>query len=720
MTEPIAGDRRRTDAGAPEPGVPAEHPIDAGTIDAGTIHSETIDAGTIGAGTIGAGEIDAGTIDSGKTDTGQTDLGPTLPEEGGAKESASPPWHVGVLAALIPLGTVAWALDLPRRAGLLIYPESFGAIMLGIALATVYLHVPAGAGRHRQSTPWYDAILAAVGLCACLFMAWKFPQFSTDALKAPSGLLLAAILIPLLLEGARRTAGLPIVLVAVAFLILGLTAYLLPGTLTGRRVSPQSLGWYLAWNNSGILGTPTMVVATIVVAFVLFGQTLFMSGGSAFFTDISMALMGRYRGGQAKIAIIASALFGTISGSTVANIVSTGVVTIPMMKRAGYRPHVAGAVEAVASTGGQIMPPVMGVAAFLIAEFLQLTYGAVALAALIPSVLFFAALFIQVDLEAARHGIARVAEADIPRGSAVMRSGWYIPIPFVILVASIFWLNVPLDLAALYATAAILVSGFAFGYRGRRLRPADPWAILTSTGLGVLDILMIAPLAGIVIGVLNVSGLSFTLALSLVALAGGSIAALLLLTGGVSIVLGMGMPTVGVYILLATLVAPALVQVGIDPLAAHMFIFYYGMLSMITPPVAIGAFAAASIAGSSPMRTGFMAMRFGWAAFVIPFLFVFSPSLLMKGGVAETLLDVVTALAGVWLIAAGLTGYSLRIVGPVKRAAYLGAGVLLIIPVAMVSWSHLANIAGAVIGVALLAHDRTRRRAEPIATKVAP
>ena len=670
-----------------------------------------------------------GSLDAGRTDAGETDLGPTMPSEHGPGEggpSEGPPdgegptWYVGLLAALIPLGTVAWALDLPRRVGLVIYPESFGAMMLGVALATVYLAVPAGAGRQRRVAPWFDKVLAAAGFIACLFLAWNFPQFSTSALKLPSGLVLAAVLIPLLLEGARRTAGLPIVLVAVAFLILGLTAHLLPGTLTGRNVSARSLGWYLAWNNSGVLGTPTMVVATIVVAFVLFGQTLFMSGGSAFFTDISMALMGRFRGGQAKIAIIASALFGTISGSTVANIVSTGVVTIPMMKRAGYRPHVAGAVEAVASTGGQIMPPVMGVAAFLIAEFLQISYGEVALAALIPSILFFAALFIQVDLEAARHAITRVAEADIPRGGIVMRAGWYIPIPFAILVTCIFWLNVPLDLAALYATAAILVSGFAFGYRGQRLSLRDPWRILTTTGLGVLDILMIAPLAGIVIGVLNVSGLSFTLALSLVALAAGSVAGLLLLTGGVSIVLGMGMPTVGVYILLATLVAPALIQVGIDPLAAHMFIFYYGMLSMITPPVAIGAFAAASIAGSPPMRTGFAAMRFGWAAFVIPFLFVFSPTLLMKGGLAETLLDVATALAAVWLIAAGLTGYSLRILGMAKRAAYLGAGVLLIIPVAMVPWSHYANLTGAVIGGALILHDRMRRNAEPSVRSVTP
>ncbi|MEY8117418.1 TRAP transporter permease [Falsihalocynthiibacter sp. BN13B15] len=619
-------------------------------------------------------------------------------------------WLVGLLAALLPLGTVAWALDLPRRAGLLVYPETFGGVMLAVAIALVYLAVPAGEGRRRSHAPWYDVILAAIGFVVCIFLAIQFPQLSIASVKTPPGLLTAALVIPLLLEGARRTAGLPIVLVAVGFLALGLMAHLLPSPLTGRNVSVQSLGWYLAWNNSAILGTPTMVVVTVVVAFVFFGQALFMSGGAGFFTDISLALMGRYRGGQAKIAIIASALFGTISGSTVANIVSTGVVTIPMMKRAGYRAHVAGAVESVASTGGQLMPPVMGVAAFLIAEFLQMPYGAIALAALIPSVIYFAALFIQVDLEAARHGITRVAESDIPRARAVLKAGWYIPIPFAILITCIFWLNVPLDLAALYATVAVIVSGVLFGYNGQRIDLRKLWDILTKTGIGLLDILMIAPLAGIVIGVLNISGLSFTLALSLVAMAGGSVLALLFLTGAVSIVLGMGMPTVGVYILLATLVAPALMQVGIDPLAAHLFIFYYGMLSMITPPVAIGAFAAASISGANPMRTGFTSMRFGWAAFVIPFLFVYSPSLLMQGGLVETVLDVATALAAVWLIAAGFTGFSLRLISGPQRIVYGLAGLCLLLPVGMLDWSHIANLVGVISGVGLLAFDLIRRK----------
>lgn len=618
---------------------------------------------------------------------------------------------VAALAAALPLGVIVWATNLLRQFGFLFYPQQFGAVMLGIGLALVFLQVPARNGRSRTGpVPWYDAILSLLGFAVCIYIASVFPTLSTTAHKTMLGLGASAILIVLLLEGARRTAGLPIMLVGVAFLFIGLIAWALPGELAGRRVSIESLTWYMTWNTNSILGLPTMIAVTVGVAFVFFGQALFISGGSDFFTDIAMALMGRYRGGQAKIAIVASALFGTISGSAVVNIISTGVVTIPMMKKAGYRPQVAAAVEAVASTGGQLMPPVMGVAAFLIAEFLQISYAEIAIAALIPSVIYFAALFIQVDLEAGRYKIARVPRDQIPNAWTVLRQGWLIPLPFVVLVVGMFKLNVPLDLVALYATLAVVFVGFIVGYKGARLTPKKLLKVLTSTGFTVLDLIMIVPIAGIVIGVLNVSGLSFTLALALVSAAGGNPIVLLFLTAIVSIILGMGMPTVGVYILLATLVAPALVQVGFDPLSAHLFIFYFGMLSMITPPVAIGAFAAATIAKSNPMTTGFFAVRFGWSAFIIPFLFIFSPSLLFKAGPVETIVDIATALGAVWLIAAGFTGFSLRrIMGP-QRLLYVIAGAFLIIPVSMFSGAYLAVLTGVLAGVALISFDVYRRR----------
>ncbi|MHA1109434.1 MAG: TRAP transporter permease, partial [Alphaproteobacteria bacterium] len=401
--------------------------------------------------------------------------------------------------------------------------------------------------------------------------------------------------------------------------------------LQGRPVTFEKLVYYLAWDTSAVLGTPMRIVTTIVIAFLLFGQVLFKSGGSAFFTDIAMVLMGRYRGGPAKISVFASALFGSISGSVVSNVVTTGVITIPLMRNGGYRAHLAGAIEAVASTGGQLMPPIMGAAAFLMAEFLQITYAEVVIAAIIPAVLYYVALFVQADLEAARSGITAIEKDRIPAAAPVLKAGWFFPLPFVVLIAALFWLNYLPETSALLAAAVIVVSAMALGYRGRRLGVLDLIDALRATGIGVLDIVMIGAAAGMVIGCISISGLGFALTQALVLIAGGNLILLLVMAAVVCIILGMGMPTVGVYVLLAALVAPALVEVGILPIAAHMFILYFGMMSMITPPVAIGAYAAATLTGADPLRTGFAAMRFGWLAFVIPFLFVASPTLLMEG-----------------------------------------------------------------------------------------
>jgi TRAP transporter 4TM/12TM fusion protein len=294
----------------------------------------------------------------------------------------------------------------------------------------------------------------------------------------------------------RRTSGIAITIVAVGFFCLALVGHLLPGALTGREVQLARLNYFLLWDSSAVFGTPMQIITTVVVAFVFFGNALFKTGGSAFFTDISMALMGRYRGGPAKIAIMASSLFGTISGSVVANVVTTGVVTIPLMKRAGFRPQLAGAVEAVASTGGQLMPPVMGIAAFLMAEFLQVPYTQVALAALLPALLFYFSLFLQADLEAAREGLHGVDDKLIPKASAVLKAGWHFPIPFVVLIAALFWLNYEPESAALLAAAAVIAASVIFGFDGRRLGPRDLFEILRDTGLTVIDLFMIGAAAG--------------------------------------------------------------------------------------------------------------------------------------------------------------------------------------------------------------------------------
>jgi TRAP transporter 4TM/12TM fusion protein len=595
---------------------------------------------------------------------------------------------------------------------MLFYPEQFFSIMLGLAAALTYLHVPAGAGRERTGpVPWYDVAAAIVSFAGGVHMALRYPYLTERIADLPTeGIVTGAILTVLFLEGLRRTGGVAIFLVAVGFLVLALIADYLPEPMTGRPVPLDRLLYYLIWDSTAILGTPTMIISTVVVCFILFGQALFLSGGSAFFTDISMVLMGRYRGGPAKIAVVASSLFGTISGSVVANVVSTGVVTIPLMKQAGYRPHIAGAVEAVASTGGQLMPPVMGIAAFIMAEFLQVPYAEVAIAATIPSILYYAALFIEADLEAARFGLSRVPAELIPRALGVIKNGWYFPLPFVMLIVGIFSLNLQIEEAALYSLALVILSAVTLGYKGERLKPAGIVEIARSTGVGVLDIFMIGAAAGMVIGVLNITGLGFGLTLSLVQIAGGDLFVLLLLAAVVSIILGMGMPTVGVYILLATLVGPALIQMGIDPMAAHLFLMYFGMLSMITPPVCVGAFAAASIAKADPMVTGFAAMRFGWVAFFLPFIFVFEETLLFRGDPILIVIDVVAAIAGVWFVTAAMMAYGGSRLGLAERGLYAIAGVCLFLPIGAFDAARTINLVGLALALALIAVEVIRRR----------
>jgi TRAP transporter 4TM/12TM fusion protein len=603
-----------------------------------------------------------------------------------------------------------------RKFGFLIYTEQYIAAMVALALPLVYLAVPAAPSNGQQrrrygNVPWYDVAAAAAGFVLALYVAERFPHLSEEAATRPwDGVIVAAVLLLLFLEGLRRTSGIAITLVAVGFFALALVGHLLPGALTGRHVEVERLNYFLLWDSSAVFGTPMQIITTVVVAFVFFGNALFKTGGSAFFTDISMALMGRYRGGPAKIAIMASSLFGTISGSVVANVVTTGVVTIPLMKRAGFRPQLSGAIEAVASTGGQLMPPVMGIAAFLMAEFLQVPYTEVALAALLPAILFYLSLFVQADLEAAREGLHGVDDSLIPKASAVLKAGWHFPIPFVVLIGALFWLNYEPESAALLASAAVIAASVIFGFDGKRLSPRDLYEILRDTGLTVIDLFMIGAAAGAVIACLNYSGLGFSLTLALVHMSGGNLFGLLLIAAVACIILGMGMPTVGVYILLATLVAPALIEMKIEPMAAHLFILYFGCLSMITPPVAIGAFAAANLAGADPMKTGFEAVRFGWLVFVIPFLFVFSGTLLMNGNPIMIAIDVLVAIVGVWFGAAGVMGYSVRLLRPLDRALYLAAGLCLLTPLDAFGAGRWINGIGAIIAVAILIRERVLRR----------
>lgn len=615
-----------------------------------------------------------------------------------------------LLAVLLTVGAAAWSLDVPRYMSWSLYPQQYFAAVLGLALALAFIILPARRGMPRERVPWYDLVAAAFGLLASGYVAIHYPHLVDAIFARPAAAYIpGAVIILLLLESLRRATGWSLVVIVAVFLLYALFGNYVPGRLAARAQDWQKLSAYLAFDGNGILGLPMAVVSTIVVAFVFFGNVLGATGGARFFTDASLVAMGRFRGGPMKISVLASCLFGMISGSAVADVVAIGIVSIPLMRRGGYPPHKAGAVQSVASTGAQMMPPVMGAAAFVMAQFLQVPYSAVALAALVPALLYYVALFIQADLESARLGMRGLPRSEIPPARGLV-TGWPFILAFAVLVLTLFRYNWQPARAALVAAAVAAVLAVVAGYQGRRPKLRELGNTFAQTGRGVVDIILIGAGAGIVIGVLNITGLSFNLTYLLVQIGGSSAALLLVLSAIICIILGMGLPTLGVYVLLAALVAPALIQLGINPMAAHLYIFYFGMMSMITPPVAVAAFAAAAVARADPMRTGFAAMRFGWTAFIVPFLFVASPNLILIGRPFAIAEAVVTAFLGVWLVSIGLAGYFVRPISWTLRLLFVVSGILALIPAGAFAGGVFTDVAGVGIGVVLLGYELTHRR----------
>ncbi len=616
-----------------------------------------------------------------------------------------------VLGTLLTLGAIAEAADLYRLVGFNWFTEQRLIGMLGVALALAFITLPHRRQSPRISIPWYDWLAVVLSVLTCAWVAYDYERiFENLHLRQQDAVISGIFIVILVAEGLRRSSGNVLFIFMIFFIAFGLLGHFVPGQFQGRNVDPDRMFIYIALDSNGLVGLPMIVSTTIVIAFIFFGTLLEKSGGTNFFTDISVALMGRYRGGASKIAVTASSLFGSVSGSAVSNVVSTGVVTIPLMRKGGYPAHVAGAIEAVASTGGQLMPPIMGAAAFLMAEFLQIPYKNVVIAAIIPALLYYAALFIQADLYAARYKISRIEEELIPKRWPVIKAGWLYLIPFAILIYALFELNFQPDTSALLGGVAVVVVGLSIGYGGSRMTIMDVLNSLAITGIAVVQIIMIGAMAGIVIGVLNITGLGFALTQALIQIAAGNLFLLLLMAAFVSIVLGMGMPTLGVYLLLATLVAPSLVEVGITPIAAHLFALYFGMLSMITPPVAIAAFAAATVAKSDPMKTGFTAVNFGWSAYLVPFLFVLAPELLFEGNPLLITTTVATGIIGIWLVCAGFTGYLMHNIQTMTRAMSVIAGLSLLLPSSAFSGAYWSDLTGAAIAILVIGYEYTQNK----------
>jgi TRAP transporter 4TM/12TM fusion protein len=635
-----------------------------------------------------------------------------------AAQQATAAWKtiafwVDVLQALLLICVVGWVLDVPRRVfGLSFYTEQLLAVCLGISLALSFV-----SGKFPQQ--WMGWAGAIVSLVICVYIAARYEALTTEIAQLPTeGIIGSAVLVVLVLEATRRTAG--GVLVAIILVISGYVFIgpYMPGDFATRAVLPVRLLVYLGLDINGMIGAILSVAVLIVVPFTLMGQVLGRTGGATYFADLAMSSMGNYRGGAAKIAVVGSALFGMISGAAVSNVMAVGIVTIPLMSRSGFTPTRAAAIESVGSTGGQLMPPVMGAAAFIMAEFLQVPYGAVCIAATIPAILFYAALFIHVDLEAAKKKIGAAQVESIPAFREVVKSGWHFPIPIAFLISTLIWpefFQIPIERAAVYSTAMLVVLCLTFGYRGTRVTPQEMLRAILDTGRAALDIVLIGAAAGMVVGALSISGISFGLTLQLIAFSGQNLFVLLLLTAIISIVLGMGMPTVSVYVLTASLLAPSIIKLGVSPMAAHMYVMYFGMLSMITPPVAIAAYAAANIARVSGWTTGWTAVIVGWSTFFIPFLFVTEPSMLMNDTAVAIMWNFSRNILGIFVGTAAIVGFVFSLLSPAMRLYFGAAALAILIPPHVFPGADVLDwvgLGGATLGLAFhYMQTRAARRA---------
>ena len=558
---------------------------------------------------------------------------------------------------------------------------------------------------------WLDSLLAlmALGCCIAFFVtaeqaldeAWEFgaPQW---AVYCALGLWL------MVLEALRRAGGVALCLIAASFSILPLITEYLPGPLSGLAATWQDTAAYHALSIESLFGLPFQAFANLVIGFVVFGVVLQHTGGGAFFLNLAFALLGRQRGGPAKVAIVSSGLMGSMSGSVVTNVLTTGQLTIPAMQRAGMTGAVAGGIEACASTGGVLLPPIMGSTAFVMATLLEVPYVEVAMAAAIPALLYFTSLYLQIDAYAARENLTGLDEAEIPSVLQTLKAGWFYLGAFGLLIFLLLVLQRE-ALAPYYATAALLVlNQLSTQYR---LSVSGFVDLLVSVARLLVELVVILGGVGLIVGALSLTGLSGTLVNDLLSFAGDELILLLIMGALTSFVLGIGMTVTAAYIFLAVVLAPALVGQALLPLSAHLFILYWAMLSYITPPVALGAYAAASIAKSSPLSTGLAAMRMGSVIYLIPFIFVLDPAFILQGEGWDTARLVVEALLGTWLVVGGLQGYLSGIgllSGMLARVFVAAGGVLIALPSLTLVWAAapadlFLSVAGAVCaGLGLL------------------
>jgi TRAP transporter 4TM/12TM fusion protein len=637
-----------------------------------------------------------------------------MPDELEGRPIAGPVRAFFAIAALLStILALNQLLNLHLLVGVVFIENRYLFLLAACLFPLIFLVFPMRTGDHRP-TPWYDWLIAATACALLIWFAVEAERILSEGWEygAPGlAKFFAGVLWLMILEGLRRTSGWPMALIVTTVSLYPVVADSIPNPLKGNpQPLTDTLAYHLASAESAF-GIPMRAFAEIVVGFIIFGVALNHTGGGRFFNDLAFALVGRWRGGAAQVGIISSALQGSISGSVISNVISSGVVTIPAMKRTGFRADYAGAVEAVSSTGAVLMPPVMGSTAFVMSSFLGKPYGEIALAATVPALLFYIALVVQVDGYAAKLGLGGMRASELPRLGAVMKEGWlYIPV-FALLVFLLVSLQEE-ALAPFYATALLIAINQVLPRHRMNWSGFVDLAVAVARGLAELVAILMA--IGFIIGSLSVTGLAGTLANDLVYMAGNAPLLLLIMGAITSFIFGMGMTVTACYIFLAIVLAPPLIKAGLDPLAVHLFIMYWGMVSFITPPVALATFAAAPLAGVSAMRIGWQSIRLGTAIYLVPFCFVLNPALLFKGEPALIALNVSLAFVGIVVLAAALEGYVAgigqipsHIGGWIARAAMIAGGFLLATPSPrLTGFPFAANVAlgaaGAMLGLLLV------------------
>ncbi len=608
----------------------------------------------------------------------------------------------GNLGFFIKLVFIAFSLFHLYTAGFGAFPPQIQrGVHLGFTLFLVFMLYPISLSpAARSKLPPWDIALALLGLCACAYMLFNYERIVMDT-DAPLlwDYVAGGITIVLVLEATRRIVGAAISLVAIVFLLYTKIGPWLPGMLGHAGYSNERVITHMYLTTEGIFGMPLGVSATFVFLFILFGAFLHRTGLGRFFIDLALSATGHRTGGPAKVAVLASGFFGTISGSSVANTVSTGTFTIPLMKSVGYNPAFAGAVEAAASTGGQIMPPVMGAAAFIMAQFLGMAYIDIAKAAAVPAILYYLAVGCMVHLEAKRMGLKAIPKERLPLIWPVLREGGYLLLPIFALVYMLLAGYTPFMSAFVCIITTVAIAALAtyikayMGARATNIPQSTAFMAATrktfvecvealeSGARGALSVACACACTGIVIGVVTLTGIGLKLANGIVALSSGIFALTLLFTMFASIILGMGLPTTAKYIILATIAAPAIQSFGVPPLAAHLFVMYFGILADLTPPVALCAYAAAGISGADPNRTGFISVKLALAGFIIPYIFCYNPGMLMIDvGLGEFLMIAATAMVGIFALGVASVGHWLTVVPLWQRLLLLTAACGLITP----------------------------------------